>query len=164
MSKRLDRKERLAKDNAGCHRASCIVDGNSQRDIAMFVRYEDPTKWIRNETGVFTQSFENFADLLPYKRQPAHDIFPILVAAAIDNDPALCGSEYRPYLCSQDRGLLGLGQTPGPPNFPILTFKHIARPGTERRWKYMLGHGNGSQMDHADLLEFRRALPASVLF
>ena len=44
---------------------------------AMFVMQLDGPEWIRTEEPVWSKSFENFADLLPYDREPADAVFEI---------------------------------------------------------------------------------------
>ncbi len=52
---------------------------------AMFVQELNPLKWIKLEEHVWPKSFENFASLLPYKGQPADDIFDIDLPTASAN-------------------------------------------------------------------------------
>jgi len=44
---------------------------------AMFVMQLDSPKWIRSEDSAWSQSFENFADLLLYNGEPADAVFDI---------------------------------------------------------------------------------------
>jgi len=43
----------------------------------MFVIHLDRPEWIRSEEKVWSKSFENFNDLLPYNEQPADAVFAI---------------------------------------------------------------------------------------
>lgn len=78
------------------------VDGGP----AMFVMHQDRPGWIRTEEPVWSKSLENFASLLPYKKEPADAIFEADLPALSGNAIALVevsiGRRFGPKGCTED--------------------------------------------------------------